>query len=220
MTRDLQLLRLLQLFDSQFPVGTFAHSGGLETYAQQGASVPELRSLLTNQIALGWGCGELAAACLAWHAAARSSANDLDQIAARVGALKVVPAVRDASIRLGTRTLTLLRRLYPRMAALDPKPPHHAVVVGAAARLLDLPLRELLLAQGQSLLTGALAAATRCMPISPAQAQALMVDLQPRLATAVERAIADPDEALFTCTPALDIRCDQQGRLHTRLFQS
>jgi urease accessory protein UreF len=30
----------------------------------------------------------------------------------------------------------------------------------------------------------------------------------------------DPEEALFTCTPALDIRCNQQAQLHTRLFQS
>lgn len=216
--RDVQVLRLLQLFDSQFPVGTFAHSGGLETYAQAGAELSELRALLTNQIALGWGRGELAAACLAWHAA---DASALNRIAARAAAFKVVPAVRDASVRLGTRTLSLLRRLYPdEMGALDPQPPHHAIVLGAAARLLDLPARDLLLAHAQSLLAGGLAAATRCMPISPAQAQALIVELQPRLAIAVARVLDDPDEALFTCTPALDIRCDQQGRLHTRLFQS
>jgi len=219
LSRDLQLLRLLQLFDSQFPVGAFAHSGGLETYAQQGASLTELRSLLANQIALGWGRAELATACLAWHAAV-GRAGDLDDIAARAGAFKVVPAVRDASVRLGARTLRLLRRLHPSIAALDPKPPHHAVVVGAAGRLLDLPLRELLLAYGQSLITGGLAAATRCMPIGPAMAQSLIVELQPQLATAVECAIADPEDAMFTCTPALDIRCDQQQRLHTRLFQS
>jgi urease accessory protein len=217
--RDVQLLRLFQLFDSQFPVGGFAHSGGLETYAQAGAGLPELRWLLINQIALGWGRGELSAACLAWNAAGHPP--ELDRIAARAGAFKVVPAVRDASVRLGTRTLILLRRLYPdEMDALDPKPPHHAVVIGAAGRLLDLPVRDLLLAHAQNLLAGALAAATRCMPISPAQAQALIVALQPQIAHAVDRVMTDPEDALFTCTPALDIRCDQQGRLHTRLFQS
>jgi hypothetical protein len=40
---DLAFLRLLQLFDSQFPVGAFAQSGGVETYAAIGGSLPELR---------------------------------------------------------------------------------------------------------------------------------------------------------------------------------
>lgn len=219
---DVQLLRLFQLFDSQFPVGTFAQSGGLETYAQAGAGIPALRELLTNQIALGWGCGELAAACLAWNAAGEAEApRELARVATLAGAFKVVPAVRDTSLRLGARTLGLLRRLYPEeMSLLDPDPPHHAVVVGAAGRRLELPLRELLLAHAQSLLAGALAAATRCMPVSPGQAQALIVELQPHLGAAVERVMSAPEEMLFTCTPALDIRCHQQGLLRTRLFQS
>ena len=98
--------------------------------------------------------------------------------------------------------------------------PHHAIVIGTAARLLDLTLRELLLAYAHSLLAGALAAATRCMPVSPAQAQELIVELQPALVFAVERAMDATEDMLFTCTPALDIRCHQQGLLHTRLFQS
>jgi urease accessory protein UreF len=106
------------------------------------------------------------------------------------------------------------------LAALDVQPPHHAVVVGAAGRLLDLPLREVLLAHAHSLLSGGVAAATRCMPVSPAQAQSLIVELQPLLADAVERVMRAPDEMLFTCTPALDVRCHQQPLLHTRLFQS
>lgn len=220
--RAVRLLRLLQLFDSQFPVGAFAHSGGLETYAQAGAGLHELRGLMTNQIELGWGRSELAAACLAWKAAGHPDrACELTRISRLAGAFKVVPAVRDASVRLGIRTITLLRRLYPKfMTALDLDPPHHAIVVGAAGRLLELPLRELLLAYAQNLLAGGLAAATRCMSVSPAQAQALMVDLQPQIAEAVDRVMQDPERSLFTCTPALDVRCDQQGKLHTRLFQS
>jgi urease accessory protein UreF len=67
--RDRQLLQLFQLFDSQFPVGAFAHSGGLETYGQRGASLPELRELLVSQIGHGWGRADLAAASLGWAAA-------------------------------------------------------------------------------------------------------------------------------------------------------
>ena len=110
---------------------------------------------------------------------------------ATVSAFKVVPSVRHTSERLGRRTLRLLRRLYPEaMARLRVTPAHHAVVVGASGCLLGVPLRDLLLAYGHSLALGTLAAATRCMPVSPDQAQLLLVELQPQLSQAVDRAIA------------------------------
>jgi urease accessory protein len=220
--RDLDLLRLLQLFDSQFPVGAFAHSGGLETYAQAGAGLPELRALIAGQIELGWGQSDLAAARLAWSAASRPDATEeLMRLGALAGALKPIPSVRETSLRLGRRTLALLRRLHPdTFDTIEMVSPHHAIVVGAAGSLLRLPVRELLTAYAHSLLAGSIAAATRCMSVSPAQAQALIVELQPGLGTAVDRAVHATEDALFTCTPALDIRCHQQGMLHTRLFQS
>jgi urease accessory protein len=217
---DFALLRLLQLFDSQFPVGAFAHSGGVETYASLGGSLPELRQILHAQIELGWGRSEVAAAHLAWRAVdAQDAARELDRLAQALDALKVVPSIRDTSIGLGRRTLDLVRRVYPD-AAFEVARPHHALVIGAAARRLGVDARDLLLAFAQSLAMGTLTAGIRCMPVSPAQAQALLVEAHPRISLAVERAIEDPDGSLFTCTPALDIRSHQQAHLHTRLFQS
>ena len=217
---DIALLRLLQVFDSQFPVGGFAHSGGLETYAALGGALPELREVLGAQIALGWGRSELGAACLAWRAAGSDdSTRELDRLAQTLDALKVVPAARDMSIGLGRRTADLLRRLYPDVAP-DLDRPHHALVVGAAGRRLGIDVRALLLAFAQSLATSTLAAAVRCMPVSSVQAQEVLIEAHTRIANAVERALADPEACLFTCTPALDIRSHQQAHLHTRLFQS
>jgi len=226
MPTDLALLRLLQLFDSQFPVGAFAHSSGVETYAALGGSVADLRQILQAQIELGWGRSELAAAYLAWRDSGDGSwppkpegRRRLEELGRTLDALKVVPSIRDTSIGLGRRTLDLVRRLYPN-AAIEISRPHHAIVVGATARRLGVDSRELLLAFAQSLAMGTLTAAIRCMPVSPAQAQELLIEAHPRISLAVEQAIADPEASLFTCTPALDIRSHQQTHLHTRLFQS
>ena len=219
---DLHLLQLFQLFDSQFPVGAFAHSGGLETYGQAGARLPELRELIRSQVAQGWGRGELVAAALAWSAADRRDVTaGLARLAALLSAQKIVPSVHDASVRQGRRTLFLLERLYPdRFTTLSIDPPHHAIVIGATGRLLELPRRELLTAYSHSLLAATVAAATRCMPVSPARGQEIIIEFQPALEAAVSRALDATDGDLYTCTPALDIRCHQQGALRTRLFQS
>ena len=55
---------------------------------------------------------------------------------------------------------------------------------------------------------------------TPAQAQHLLADVHEDLSGAVERALDDPEAALFTCTPALDIRSHEQAFLRTRLFQT
>lgn len=219
MIDDRALLRLLQICDSQFPVGSFAHSGGLETYAHLGVRAPELRELLANQIELGWGRLDLPAASLAWRQSLEPAA--LDALGARLDAWKTIPAARRASLRLGQRTLALARRLYPEAAlGLALPRPHQAVVAGALGRRLAIPPRPLLLGFGQTTLTASLAAATRCMPLSPGEAQELLVALQPVLARAVEQALDDPRGAFFSSTPALDIRSHQQASLGTRLFQS
>jgi len=216
MRTDLSLLRLLQVFDSQFPVGAFAHSGGVETYASLGGGLAELREILQAQIVLGWGRSELAAAHLGWR---ENEDTSLCRLARRVDALKVVPAVRQASVGLGRRTLELVRRLYPDVA-IEVDPPHHAVVIGAAARRLGIGIEDLLTAYANNLAMGTLTAALRCMPVSPAQVQQLLVDAHDDLSRAVARALADPEGGLFTCTPALDIRSHEQAFLRTRLFQS
>ncbi len=220
--RDLHWLQLFQLFDSQFPVGAFAHSGGLETYGQAGAGLPQLRELLAVQIHSGWGRTDLAAASLAWRAAdASESINALARLAVLVSAHKTIPSMHETSVRLGRRTLQLLERLHPNVRLSESiEPPHQPLVIGAAGRLLELPRRELLVGYAHSLIAATVTTATRCMPVSPAQGQELIVELQPALAVAISRAVEATEDDLFTSTPGVDIRCDQQSRLTTRLFQS
>jgi len=215
----LALLRLLQLCDAQFPIGSFAHSGGLETYAQLGAGAAELRELLINQFELGSGRLDLAAAGMAWEQAEAPDA--LEKLALHVDAWKVIPSLRRASLGLGRRTLLLARRLFPDVArTLEIACPHQPVVIGALGRRLRVPRRPLLLGFGQAALTASLAAATRCVPLSPGQAQELLVELQPALIRLVDEILQDPHSAFFACTPAWDIRAHQQASLSTRLFQS
>ena len=208
-------LQLLQVFDSQFPVGAFAHSGGLETYAQAGIDKRGLSVLLEQQLRYGFGRLDAAACVLAFHA----DDAELAALAAELSAWKVVPGVKDTSLKLGKRLLVLARRLYPQvMVALQET--HHALVVGVLAGRLKMDATMTLLAFLQSSVSAQLAAATRCMALSPEQAQEILLSLQPVLMAVAAEVLENPHENLFSATPALDVRAHQQAFLYSRLFQS
>ncbi len=217
---SLALLRLQQCFDSQFPVGAFAHSGGVETYAHLPRFGPaQLEALLATQVRLGWGRLDLAAAALAWEAAPDAAA--LNRLGAEVEAWKPIPGPRLAGERVGRRMQVLGKRLFPaELGGLDVRPPQAPVVAGALARGLGLEREPFVLFFAGSTLAASVTAATRSMALSPERAHEIVVALQPRLASHVQEILEDPAAALFAATPAHDVRAHQQGFLHTRLFQS
>jgi urease accessory protein len=215
---DLAFLKLLQLSDTAFPIGSFAHSSGLETYAQRSMTKEKLEEYLRNQLELGWGRLDLAAVSLAYQA---ETTQRLRELCDELSAWKIIPGLRQTSLKLGGRLLNLSRRLFPEVARELVLPqPHHAVVLGALSKRLDIDLPSLLLAYAQNTVTNQLIAATRCMSLSPEQAQEILVQLQPRIIEAVNLVLANPSASLFSATPAADIRAHEQAFLYTRLFQS
>ena len=214
----LALLRLLQLSDSQFPVGAFAHSNGLETYAQAGIGPDDLHALMTTQLELGWGRLDLAGWVRAWHA---PNVEVLDAIGREMSAWKPVPGIRSASLGIGARTARLAARLWPAWADLRTLAhPHQAIVLGALARRAGVQPVAGALAFAQSTLAAQLAAATRCMPLSPERGQEILTALAPQVLEAVARAVDDPAASFWSATPEADLAAHRQASLRTRLFQS
>lgn len=217
-----QTLQLLQIFDSQFPVGAFAHSNGLETYGQLHTfDRLALKDLLHEQLNQGWGNLDVAAVCLAFRA--RGDVDQLAKLNDIVAASKVIPGLYKTSLNLGKRTVKLARRLYDLPALVLEHPhqtPHQTIALGWLGHTLGLDETDSLLAFAHSTVLGSLMAATRAMSLSPEQAQEVLLELQPDIATTIECVQTDPKQYLWSCTPALDIRAHQQAFLHTRLFQS
>lgn len=216
---DGEWLTLLQLHDSAFPIGAYAHSNGLERYAQGGMDPVELETWIRTQLAYGFGRLDLAATALAWLAEGRS---EVDALADELEAWKTVPSLRATSLALGRRTLTLADRLWPHCSdgLVDRERPHHALVLGRLSRALELPLRPTLLAGAQGAVTAALAAATRCLALSPDRAQLILVSLRGPIVESVLRVLADPRASLWCATPGADVRAHEHASLTTRLFQS
>ncbi|GGJ42328.1 urease accessory protein UreF [Deinococcus roseus] len=204
-------LILQQMFDSQFPLGGFAHSGGLESYTAQPLKPPQLLALLGNHIRLGGLRLEVSAMALVY------ADSDPEQLAQELTAWKSTPTSLHASTALGKRLIKLARRLWgvelPKLSEQ-----HFALQCALLGRQLHLPLEDLCLAYSQAQITSMLSACTRCMPLSPEQAQEILLGLQDTLLSETLQRIQQPE--LSSAMPALDLRSHQQAFLYTRLFQS
>ena len=233
------LLTLLQLVDSFFPMGAFAHSFGLETYVQQ--NLVTNRAAFEEQLkaALHYGIRNTDAIAVALaHKAAqialenRSSASasikqviDLDT---RLTALKLPRESRAGSIQIGKQFLRNARRLftdetldaYEKRIRSGECAGHHAIAYGltTAAASIELPLA--LLGYLHAYVIGQVSAAVRLIPLGATEGQLIIQAIQPDLLEIAAFAHAAQREDFGSFTPGLDIRSMQHERLYSRLFIS
>ncbi|PIQ24794.1 hypothetical protein COW36_23775 [bacterium (Candidatus Blackallbacteria) CG17_big_fil_post_rev_8_21_14_2_50_48_46] len=204
-------LILQQIFDSQFPLGGFAHSNGLEAYTTEPPTPDFLLALLENHLRQGGLWLELSALSLVYRG------DDPETLSAEISAWKSTPGAYLSSLALGKRLKKMALRFWkkdlPKLTA-----PHFCLLIACLGQALELPQAELAAAYAQNQLQGMLSACTRCLAFSPEQAQEILIQLQPSIAETVPRSLEQP--FLRAGMPALDLRGHQQQYLYSRLFQS
>jgi urease accessory protein len=218
----LPLLRLMQLADSAVPIGTAAHSFGLESMAAEKLlGVEELEPFLRCYLeeaglleavfcrtAHGIGHGEFPQ-----HWAA------LNQM---LSAFKPAREIRTASITLGRRFLQLALTLgaWPPLRIASETDCHFTTAFGLVGGLLCLDEQATVLACLHQLVAGLISACQRAMPLGQHGASRLLWDLKPALLEiAVQSRSLDPD-GVCCFMPLVDIAGMRHPTLPTRLFMS
>ena len=215
---------LLQLADSAFPTGGFAHSAGLEAAWQQG-EVPNAAALQTFLVDSLWqtGFSVLPLVNAAYHAP--EELIELDQHCD----IFLTNAVANRASRMqGRALLSTCGRCFPlpEISALQQTVRekkacfHYAPICGATMRALGVNLfhtQELCLF---TQLRGIVSAAVRLGVVGPFEGQQLQFASYPHVNAVLDRCGELDVDDLAQTAPLLDIFQATHDRLYSRLFYS
>jgi len=235
MTDLTALIALLQFADGLFPSGGFAHSFGLETYAQERAvrDAAGLRELIRTHLEGSAGPADAVAAALAARA---GSAADLDTcivLDQRLDAMKTVPEFRAASRQMGRQTARAAAAAIPATlagetfaatlaVAIDEEltPGHHAVVFDAVTGRYGASPEMTAAAFLQSTAALLVGASLRLLPIGQLEGQRVLASMREPIARLARRAAAAGVDDMWSFTPGLEIAGVRHADLEGRLFRS
>jgi urease accessory protein len=213
----------LQLADSAFPAGGFAHSAGLEAAVQLGeVKGGALEGFLHDSLwQAGYGSlplvsdvhpapervGELDSLCDAFLLS--SVANRASRTQGRAFVAACAHSFGGAALE-GLHEDVRARRLHG----------HHAPLFGAAAATLGLSREDALVVWLYGVARGVLSAAVRLGIAGTHEAQALLRSSAPLRATVLDECGALGSEHVAQTAPRLDVVGAQHDHLYSRLFQS
>lgn len=236
----LEELRLLQLADSALPIGSLAHSFGLETLVSDDLiRVENLTEFLSAYLEEA-GLMEAVFCRDANHLATTGGAEafrieDLLALNEELSALKPARESRAGSAALGNNLLQLASALgdfaiirQALAAARATSPPNsskgntiqHTIAFGLVAGAIGVGERRAMATYLHQFVASLVSACQRLMPLGQTLAAKFLWDLKPLILRTAERAAACPREDACCFLPLLDWGAMEHPALATRLFIS
>ncbi|WP_119070988.1 urease accessory protein UreF [Rubrobacter indicoceani] len=221
------LLAALQLSDTAFPTGVFAHSFGLEACREAG----ELRDEADLRRLVGLYLASLATSdCVALRVAYGADALEQTVQADRLlAATKATRELREANARTGRQFLRSFAALGAENALLEgfrlaakrgETPGSYAVGYALAARSVRVPEEGAVAAYLFSSAASLVAAGQKLIPLGGSAAQRVLFGLRGGIETAAESSRAVGADGMYSFAPTLDVRSAQHERQQTRLYIS
>jgi len=218
------LLWLLQVNDSQFPSGAYAHSLGLEELVQHGTvNTPDaLEAFLRRQIVPSLLAFEIPHLLRAHAAAVAENIDSLQAMDVELDAWKLAAETRAASRQLGSRRLALVRKLTPSPLldryAQSGAPCHHLIV--CALELRETPPEAAACAFAYQTMAGYTSASLKLLRIGQERVQMLLRGAVAQFLTEFTSRPPAADGRIGWFNPLLEIASLRHARAAERLFIS
>ena len=223
-------LSALQLTDTLFPSGAFAHSAGLEGLVRRRLvrSAAEVEALLRDVLRSQWAPCDGVALLNAHRAARRGDLDEVAEIDALLTAMKLPAELRAAALGMGRRLLTETAAFteHPTIEAYHGRvvtgaaPGAYAVALAVVDAALGAPEAAAFLSLGYGFAAGLWAAALRLLPVGHRDAQAALHRARPLLVGLLAELQERPWREMESFAPLADLAAMGHEADEVRMFAS
>lgn len=221
---------MLQTVDPLFPIGSYAHSYGLEELVSLGkvSDAQGLGQYIDDILLPNLQEFELPYLRFLYNAAIDADWEQLIQLDQEIGASKLSKEIRNASSSQGQQRLRILRKLRPceefetlqRLKQEKRIAPHHLSVNAVENVILGTPIEATLTAWAYQAIAAPCSAALKLMRIGQEGCQLVLTDSLQKIEPCVNQS-QKVEQALAGCfNPLLDIASSRHEQAYSRLFIS
>ncbi len=221
MSTATNLYLLMQINDSVFPIGSYNHSYGLETYIafEKIRNHQDAISYILAHLKASISTTELLASSLAFDYTVNSLEDKLYNLDQSVLAIKSAKEIREASLKLGNRFLKTINSLGLSMKYNDLL--NYPIIYGSfCASINNMDKRTALSFQIYNQTSALVTNCVKTVPLSQTSGQQILYEVSQKFDSIINNVLLLTEQDLGLSTPSYDIRCMQHETLYSRLYMS